>query len=230
MSLNAACSWIRNAVLAFTAVLAAGDVSAAPVFYGPTTYLSSADIPSGFYSGLPTFLEDFEDGSLDGGITASAGTVFGPNVSVDSVDGDDGIIDGSGLDGRSFFYAGGAVGVTFTFASPVTAAAAVWTDGSGVTTFEAFGDGMVSLGVFGPFSIADGTFYGSTGEDSFFGVTDPNGIRAIKLASSVGGIEIDHVQYGVMAVPIPAAFPLLGGGLAVLASSAGIAETVASSK
>ena len=44
-------------------------------FVGPSPYLSTGDIPASFYAGgSPTGLEDFEDQSLDFGITASAGT------------------------------------------------------------------------------------------------------------------------------------------------------------
>jgi hypothetical protein len=77
----------------------------------------------------------------------------------------------------------------------------VWTDGAGVTLFEAYGPGMVSLGTVGPVAIADGTYSGSTAEDSFFGVLDPEGIVAIRLSNSIlgpnlFGIEVDHVQFG----------------------------------
>ena len=35
-------------------------VSAAPIFFGPTPYLSAGDIPAGFYAGgVPTALENF---------------------------------------------------------------------------------------------------------------------------------------------------------------------------
>ena len=60
--------------------------------FGPSLYLSAADIPTGFYQGgAPTFLDNLEDGSLDGNLTASAGSVIGPgmfNGLRDSVDGD----------------------------------------------------------------------------------------------------------------------------------------------
>jgi hypothetical protein len=53
----------------------------------------------------------------------------------------------------------------------------------------------------GPVAIADGTYSGSTAEDSFFGVLDPEGIVAIRLSNSIlgpnlFGIEVDHVQFG----------------------------------
>jgi hypothetical protein len=140
--------------LACVAVLVAmtTPASAAAIFWGLTPYLSLGDIPVGFYAGgLPAGLEDFEDGDLDFGILASAGAVIPPGFPglIDSVDGDDGVIDGSGLAGHSWFFGTGSTGVTFTFTGPLpTAAGIVWTDGAGATTFEAFGPGMVSLGIY----------------------------------------------------------------------------------
>ena len=153
---------------------------------------------------------------LDPTIAASAGGIFGPpTANVDSVDADDGTIDGSGSAGHAYF-AGGTV--TFTFANPVTAAAVVWTDSTPgfETTFEAF-NGAVSLGTIGPFAIADAFINGTTAEDRFFGVTDAGEITSIKL-TNVGspGIEVDHVQYGNMVVPLPAALPLMASALAGL--------------
>lgn len=202
--------------LAVSAVVFAGGASAA-TFFGPTPYLSSADIPAGFYAGGPAFLETFEDGTLDGGITASTGSVLGPSALTDSVDADDGTIDGSGTKGHSFFLGGP---VTFTFSAAVTAAALVWTDGNGKALFEAFGPGG-SLGSIGPVAVGDGSFGGTTSEDRFFGVQDPGGITSISITTG-GSIEVDHVQYGAAAVsatPLPAALPLFAsgvGGLGIL--------------
>ena len=80
-------------------------------------YLSQANSPAGFHAGgAPVFLETFEDGLLNGGITASTGSVLGPGGSTDSVDADDGAIDGFGTHGHSFF----STTVRFTFSAPVT--------------------------------------------------------------------------------------------------------------
>jgi MYXO-CTERM domain-containing protein len=182
--------------------------------------LSEADIPVGFYDGAgPIALEDFEDGTLDFGITANPdGFVIPPTREgfIDSVDGDDGAIDGSGLGGHSWFHDFGTTGITFTFSGSLpTAAGVVWTDGGGLTSFEAFGPGMVSLGVIGPFALDDGVYTGTTGDDFFFGVQDAGGILAIKLTNSFGGIEADHVQYGrapVNSVPELSSITLLALG------------------
>ena len=203
--------------------LVTSSVSAAPIYFGPTPYLSAGDIPAGFYAGgVPTALETFEDGTLDFGITASPGSLVIPPsccpAEIDSVDGDDGVIDGSGVLGHSWFFFAGTPGITFTFSGPLpTAAGIVWTDGAGPTTFEAFGPGMVSLGTIGPVMIADASIFGTTAEDHFFGVQDLGGILAIKLSNVAGGIEVDHVQFGAAAlVPVPAAAWLFGSALGLL--------------
>jgi hypothetical protein len=127
---------------------------------------------------------------------------------IDSVDADDGVIDGSGSTGQSWFFAVGATGVTFTFGGPLpTAAGIVWTDGAGPTTFEAFGPGLVALGTLGPVALANSSIVGTTAEDRFFGVQDPGGILALKVSNTIGGIEVDHVQCGAAASPSAAAVP-----------------------
>ena len=70
-------------------------------FFGPTPYLSVADTPSGFASGAMD-LEDCEDGMVNPRLTTSA-TIIPPGGITDSVDADDGAIDGSGLGGHSLF-------------------------------------------------------------------------------------------------------------------------------
>jgi hypothetical protein len=198
------------------------ETASAATFFGPTPYLSSADIPTDFYAGgAPIALEDFEDQSLDFGISVSGGGTSPPALPTrtDSVDADDGVIDGSGSGGTSWFIddLGGFAELTFTFSSSLpTAAGIVWTDGaqSHDIFFEAFGPGMTSLGVIGPFNFADAFNTGQTGEDRFFGVQDLGGILAIRIrnANAPGGIEVDHVQFGA-AVPIPASLWLFGSGL-----------------
>jgi hypothetical protein len=44
--------------------------------------------------------------------------------------------------------------------------------------------------------IADGTNLESCGEDRFFGVFAPVGVKTIAMTSTKGGIEADHLQYG----------------------------------
>lgn len=186
----------RAAVLG--ALLACASGASAQTFFGPLPYLSAADLPPGFFAAGHA-LEDFEDGSKDFALVTTAGTPIAPSGNTDSVDGDDGVIDGLGTGGRSFFGYGAE---TFTFPAPVTAAGIVWTDGPGGTrvTFEAFGAGMVSLGVIGPFQHADGGNGGTTAEDRFYGVQHAAGIVAIRLHSVDGNqsFELDHVQFATL--------------------------------
>ena len=70
---------------------------------GPTPYTSAADSP---LIGLPFLgyfhLDTMEDGFLNTpGVTSTMGMTFGPGFSTESVDADDGSIDGSGLISRN---------------------------------------------------------------------------------------------------------------------------------
>jgi hypothetical protein len=179
--------------------IALTGMASAQTFLGPIHYVSQADSP--FNTADPTFvLEDFEDDLLNiPGVSSNLLEVIGPGGLTDSVDADDGAIDGNGTNGHSGF-ANGQIGITFTFDPVVlgglpTSAGIVWTDGGGTTSFEAFGAGGVSLGTIGPSAIADGSFSGGTGEDHFFGVIHAAGIASIKITNTAGGIEVDHLQF-----------------------------------
>jgi hypothetical protein len=212
--------------LAITAAMLAQPAAAATFFFTDTAYRSAADVPAGFYAGgAPTLLEDFEDGSLDASLSASAGSVIGTvNGSFvglqDSVDGDDGVVDGKISRGNDWFSGAGSVGVTFTFNGAVlpTAFGLVWTDGGGPVTFRATaGDGTL-LGNLTRSGFADNSNSSTTLEDRFFGVNSPGGIKSIFISNERGGIEVDHVQYGAAPVPLPAAGWLMLTGLAGLAA------------
>ncbi len=213
-----------------------GGVAHAQALLGPAPYLSQADSPfaSLITSGV-VVLEDFEDNALNVPfVSASAGAPTGPGGLTDSVDADDGTIDGSGTNGRSMFHSPGSAGITFTFDSSApgglpTHAGIVWTDGEGTTSFEAFGPGGASLGVVGPVALAHATFLGTTAEDRFFGVINASGISAIRISNTQGGIEVDHLQFGgsSLAPPqAPADIPVLGPlgllGMAALLAIAGV--------
>ena len=97
-------------------------------------------------------IEDFEDGTLDlAGVTLTQGDVISTSSTIiDSVDADDGVIDGSGLDGRSWFASSGLTGITISFDEAIlgklpTQAGLVWTDGLGEITFRAFDANGVCL-------------------------------------------------------------------------------------
>lgn len=208
----------------FSTVLA---VSLLPVWavaqIGPQPYLQTSDSPwAGFLNNGMFYLEDFEDGAFNTpGVTASAGALLPPGSLTDSVDGDDGVIDGDGRQGRNWFTVTGALGYVFTFSSGTygslpTHAGLVWTDGTtnGTTRFEAFDGSGTSLGVITGNHAGTG-YNGQTNEDRFYGWVHNGGIGSIKiLHTGGGGLEIDHLQYG--AVPEPATMTVLGLGLAAL--------------
>ena len=212
---------------------AVGLSEATPIFIGPSPYLAFDNTLPGAGSAISPFrglsfsyfyLETFEDHLLNTpGVSASTGgitsVVFGP-LFHDSVDADDGVIDGSGLIGDSFYSSSGAVGIKFTFNASIlgelpTQAGIVWTDGAGTTLFEAFGSSGISLGAVGPVAIADGSVSGTTDEDRFFGIIDAGGISAIKISNTIAGIEVDHLQYGfnINPVPEPISMLLFGTGI-----------------
>jgi hypothetical protein len=187
------------------ACLALAPSSPAQTFLGPTPYLSIDDTPfdlSGL--GSTAFLDDFEDGqwNLPGAHVCSGEIITGGQF-IDSVDGDDGVIDGLGTAGHSYFYVDGSVGIRVTFnadelgALP-TFAGLVWTDGGfGCSiTFEAFDEHGASLGTIVKDNAGDFSFSGTTAEDRFCGVKYDAGISAIRMLNNTNAIEIDHIQYG----------------------------------
>lgn len=171
-----------------------------PVYKGPVTYQSSEDSP--FPVGSFGFcVEDFEDGTFDVPGASGNGAVIWPGGLTDSVDADDGAIDGSGTGGYSYFYAPGSEGVTITFPANrangyPTRVGIVWTDGGFMATvsFQAFGANGDAFGLHGPFVHADGSNSGGTGEDRFYGVSSASGISKIVISNAGGGIEVDHLQ------------------------------------
>lgn len=215
------------------AVLLTGPLTANASLIGPTPYLSSSDSPF-----IGTFfnyfhLENFEDGLLNTpGVSASSGMVLSAAGLTDSVDGDDGAIDGYGTAGHSWYSTTSSM--TFTFSASElgvlpTHAGLVWTDvgfasqqnGFDSIIFEAFDGANNSLGAIGPSAVGDGVFGGQTAEDRFFGVTSIGGIGSIRITSSYStDWEMDHLQYGFApltqtgAVPEPATLALLAVGIA----------------
>lgn len=121
---------------------------------GPTPYLSLADSPFAGGSFAYFHLENFEDGLLNTpGVSAAIGTVSGPGALTDSVDADDGAIDGFGTGGSVLYSNFATSAFSFTFNASAlggllpTHAGIVWTDvgqvssgtrGFGGVSFEAF--------------------------------------------------------------------------------------------
>jgi len=176
--------------------LLASHAHAGPV--KPFNYLELADSP---WLDKPGFaVEDVEDGVFDlKGVTPSLGTVVAPSVITDSVDGDDGRVDGCGAGGHSYFSGNGALGIIFTLdpgeiGFVPTRVGIVWTDGFDPVTFEAFDLEGNSLGMT-QVTIDDDNIDCGTAEDHFFGFEHGAGVGAIKISNAGGGIEVDHIQY-----------------------------------
>lgn len=201
-------------VFPFLAVFAL-PASSAVVEVNP--YLSFADSPFNPASFGYFHLEDFEDGLFnEPGVTASGSSLcitgagcFGGTIN-DSVDGPS----------TKSHWANGPTGISYTFDATVlgalpTSAGLVWTDGAGAITFEAYDASNVLIDALTLSGRADGSFFGTTGEDTFFGVTNAAGISRLFVRNSSGGIEVDHLQYGGQAavVPVPAALWLFGTAL-----------------
>ncbi|MDA0823343.1 MAG: hypothetical protein O3C28_13105 [Proteobacteria bacterium] len=213
-----------------------GSLSAMPPFLEPnTSYLSINDSPfvaldfsNGYFH-----LEDFENDVFTPGVTLTAGdSRIGASDLTDSVDGDDGNLDGFGTTGGSYFSGspGGAPTFTFEFNEVEldglpTHVGLVWTDVGfappptdffGTVTFEAFDSQGDGLGSTGPTGVGDGFASGQTAEDRFFGVICDGGVSrlSVTMAGSSDDWEIDHLQYGRSApVPLPAAVLLMLSGL-----------------
>jgi hypothetical protein len=173
-----------------------------PEYSGPTPYLSTEDSPLEV-PGIGRCYEDFEDGTLDIPGATGNGTVVGPSGLIDSVDGDDGAIDGNGNGGHSYFSGDGASGISITFSPDRNEGlprnvGIVWTDGGfgAAVTFEAFDkDGnSIQKGVYGPFLHADLSNSGETAEDRYYDAFHGDGISKITITNTTGGIEVDHVQ------------------------------------
>lgn len=225
-------SLIRGAVFALT--LYAGEAVAGPIFYAPMAYSSAADSPFNSTGHAYSFLETFEDGLNTPGVAASAGLTIGFDRFVDSVDADDGILDGTGSANGHSWYSNGAHDVTFTF-NPLalgglpTDVGIVFTDIGynaptsywGPVSFEAFGFDGSSLGLLS-FLFGDGFDTGQTAEDRFLGVSDARGISAIRIGTNNGDWEVDHLQYAAPTpVPEPSTLLLLGTGAVALIRSRG---------
>lgn len=188
-----------------------GSLPKAAELFGPLPYLSAADTPAGFAAGAMV-IEDFEDGSIDPRLAVSTSQLIAPGGITDSVDADDGQIDGNGNGGTSLF--GSQIRVDFAPPYP-RSAGIVWTDGAASeVTFEAFGADGSSLGTVGPQLLGDGSISGTTAEDRFFGARDAAGVSALRFISSAV-MEVDHVQYDASTEPLIAS-TLEDGNLGLL--------------
>ena len=195
---------------------------------GPLPYRSLDDNPfdlSGLNSSF--FLEDFEDGAVNlPGLGFGGWEVAGPGSLTDSVDGDDGAIDGSGNGGHSLKVSNPLVFPTspaqfaghLRLSAPlifgqrlINAFGFVWTDALpqsfiGVDIFGASGnEGFQINGNF------DDSNNGGTAEDVFIGFISDEPFFEIDLGCIVFSsnpnetnfCEFDHLQVGIQSVPEP---------------------------
>ncbi len=199
--------------------IVSGSAAVGADLLGPLPYLKAADSP--LLVGAPGYvLQTMENGIFGGpgiGSNLTSSAIIGPGGLTDSVDEDDGSVNGSGTLGHSLFNGAGSNGVVITFDAAIlgslpTEAGIVWTDGAGPTLFEAWGPGNVLIGTIGPVAIADSFINGQTAEDRFFGVRDPGGIAKIRISNSLGGIEVDHFQYTI-SVGCPTSTDINGDGV-----------------
>lgn len=225
-----------------TALLATGMVgqaeAATATFVTASPYAQFSDSPfASLAPGNPNFfLETFEDGALNTpGASASGGfVVAGAGGLVDSVDGDDGVVDGSGTNGKSWYSTGALTTISFSFSAATlgflpTHVGIVWTDvgvvpgnvpqGIDSVAVRAFDANGASLGGILFDNLGDGQVNGGSAEDRFFGAIFAGGISRISITSlnGSGDWEVDHLQYGLAPVPVPGAVWMLAPALAGLA-------------
>lgn len=211
----------RSLVHAYTrwtvaVAIAAAAHSAAAAYVGPLPYLSSADRPWIGTVFSDYIVETFESGTLSApGVSVDHGVAAGPGPFTDSVDADDGAIDGVGTAGQSWYSAANS-SITFSF-DPIflvglpTHVGVAITDvgfttgavGIGNFVFEAFDASNLSLGVSGPFTFGDGSAQGGgTTEDRFVGAINLAGISRLTVTSlDSTDWELDHLQFGQRAIP-----------------------------
>jgi hypothetical protein len=213
----------------------AGSAAAAEsLIYSPYPYAQRTDGPWNLVSFDWFELENFEGDAKPGYTATTGGRILGASLLTDSVDADDGVIDGLGTGGRSWFSDGTTDTITFTFDAAVlgrlpTHVGIVWTDvgnpgpgggefGRALIFFEAFDAGGNSIGGIGR-ELGDSAVDGGTDEDSFAGVYHPGGVSSIRMTAG-GSLdwEVDHLQYGFAnAIPEPEQWLLMALGLGALA-------------
>lgn len=220
-----AISWLNCLLFA---ALAPQSLALAQTTFGPTPYLSSADSPFVQANVPGLFIEDFEGDSVFSviGVTATSNapgfspSINPPGTNADSVDGDDGVIDGLGQNGYELantpMRSGEAAGLLFTFDEDIlgalpTYAGIVWTDGNSVAAkvvefFDGNGDAIATINAA---NIGDGSFAGTTAEDRFFGLHFSDGIGSFSIGApgSPNNMSVDHLQFNV--IPEPSSLALM---------------------
>lgn len=217
-------SRMSSAVAAVVGTFGVASMGFGATVFGPSPYLSVNDSP---LAGLATFVnETFEDGQLNAlGLSVSSGVVTQPSAATDSVDADDGAIDGAGSLGRSLLSTTSTSidvdinpgsGVFATYAGlVVTDVGAVIGGPQGfsqvtVQAFDLLGELAATAG---PFQFGDGDITGATAEDRFVGFFNAAGISRLRVTvASSTDWEVDHIQWGVPSPSVGAAMLLAAGG------------------
>ncbi|MBL9149662.1 MAG: VCBS repeat-containing protein [Phycisphaerae bacterium] len=187
-----------------SAVATAAD---ALVVLHPTPYATLGD--SGLFGAMSLDdefkCETFEDGSVNTlGLTIVGGTIVAPAATTDSVDADDGSVNGSGTGGRSYrANAGSSVALSFSSAALggyPERVGVVFTDGPSAATLVVTvetGFGPTFTKSVGP--VGDAADNGATAEDRLVSITSSFGIKKVTLSLAApnagASFEIDHVQY-----------------------------------
>ena len=194
------------------AAMCAGFAAQAATVYGPVPYASAADNPVG---GVFRYsqLEDFEDSLLNTpGVSASGGMAIASptRAIVDSVDGDDGNIDGSGAAGHSCF-SNRLTGITFSFSATAL--------GGSLPTVVglAFTDVGASLGVVTLSQFGDGAATSGTAEVRFVALRHAGGISMLTVGFvDSSDWEVDHLFDALdaagTAIPAPPVAGPVGAG------------------
>jgi hypothetical protein len=230
-------SFPRSLLLAvpLAAAPSAPALAAESLLFAASAYAARSDRPFHSLSFSYFHLDDFEGVARTPGYAATTGgQILPPGALTDSVDADDGALDGSGTGGSSWFSAGATDTFTFSFDAGVlgalpTHAGIVWTDvgtpsppggvfGMAGIFFEAFDSGGALIGGVGAPNLGDGAVDGATAEDRFFGAYHPGGISSIRItATSSNDWEVDHLQYGLAnPIPEPQQWLLMGLGIGAL--------------
>lgn len=175
----------------------------------PVPYKSRADSPfQGVAFATYDHFEDWEDGAVNTpGVTASStalGSAFGASL-IDSIDGDDGVVDGKCEKAAGTCESGFAQGsISFTFDAAMlggqlpTHVGIAWTDGSTAcdAIFEAYDATDTLIGTKTATGVGDNSNSGTVDEDRYFAVVHAAGVKRIVVTSSSGGVEVDHLHYG----------------------------------